>query len=300
MSTKNRKTRTAATDVTDSDRHLQAVPEQHAQQTAVTANDKVRAALADNPGATTAALAIAAGVGRSTAAKVLASWGRDGSAVRTAGDGPRNPDTWTLAVSDNAAPAGDATDTPTDVAASPDPSSGTDETGTRPDTTDTHAVPGDDPSNEPESTTGVPTDASDADGQQPSDEKIVKGSPAAPHGLGTDVDAATPPPDPATVAPVPDTNVESDEPASTTSTDKTRLPKGGLRAMVEEYLTEHPHEDFGPAKIGKELSRSGGAVNNALEKLVADGYAIKTCEAPKRFKINPDKVDVSPTTDSAG
>ena len=80
--------------------------------------------------------------------------------------------------------------------------------------------------------------------------------------------------------------------------DKDRLPKGGLRALVEEYLTEHPGESFGPAKIGKDLGRSGGAVNNALEKLVVDRYAIKTCEAPKRFAINPDKTDVSATSDN--
>ncbi len=81
--------------------------------------------------------------------------------------------------------------------------------------------------------------------------------------------------------------------------DKDRLPKGGLRAMVEEYLTEHHGESFGPATIGKDLSRSGGAVNNALEKLVTDGYAIKTCEAPKRFAINPDKTDVPSTINDA-
>jgi hypothetical protein len=69
--------------------------------------------------------------------------------------------------------------------------------------------------------------------------------------------------------------------------------------MVEEYLTEHPGESFGPAKIGKDLGRSGGAVNNACEKLVADGYAIKACEAPKRFAINPDKTDVLETGESA-
>ena len=68
---------------------------------------------------------------------------------------------------------------------------------------------------------------------------------------------------------------------------------------MEEYLTDHPDESFGPAKIGKDLSRSDGAVNNALEKLVADGYAVKTCEAPKRFAINPDKTDVPETAGDA-
>ena len=87
------------------------------------------------------------------------------------------------------------------------------------------------------------------------------------------------------------------ESTDTAPTDKDRLRKGGLRALVEEYLTTHPGESFGPAKIGKDLVRSGGAVNNALEKLVADGYAIKTCEAPKRFAIHPAKTDIPETAD---
>ncbi len=68
---------------------------------------------------------------------------------------------------------------------------------------------------------------------------------------------------------------------------------------MEEYLTEHPGEDFGPAKIGKNLGRSGSAVNNALEKLVTDGYAVRVCEAPKRFAINPDKTDIPNTNNDA-
>lgn len=297
MSTKNRKTRTAAADATDGDRHLQAVPDQDAQQTTLTADDKVRTALAENRGATTAALAIAAGVGRSTAAKILARWDRDGSALRTTGDGPRNPDTWTLAQPDNTTPGADATD----VAVSADPANGTDATDTQPDPTDTQAETDDGRSPQTDSSTGTPTDASDVDDHQKSNEKATEGGRAAPDGLGTDVDAATPAPGLAPLMLVPDTNVNGDALSpSTTSADMNRLPKGGLRAMVEEYLTEYPHESFGPAKIGKDLGRSGGAVNNALEKLVADGYAIKTCEAPKRFKINADKVDVPPTTGSAG
>lgn len=103
--------------------------------------------------------------------------------------------------------------------------------------------------------------------------------------------------DPEPVPAVPPAVAES---TGAAPTDKDRLPKGGLRAFVEEYLTDHPGHSFGPAKIGKDLARSGGAVNNALEKLVADGYAIKTCEAPKRFAINPDKTDVPDTAESTG
>jgi hypothetical protein len=74
-------------------------------------------ALAGLPGSTTAALAMAAGVGRSTAAKVLARWDLDGTAIRATGDGPRTPDTWTLAQPDYAAPAPDTIGMPKDTAA---------------------------------------------------------------------------------------------------------------------------------------------------------------------------------------
>jgi len=65
-----------------------------------------------------------------------------------------------------------------------------------------------------------------------------------------------------------------------------RLGKGALRGMVEDYLAEHPGGQFSPSAIGKALNRSSGAVNNALEKLVADGHAIQIQDRPKRFRIN--------------
>ncbi|WP_228708048.1 hypothetical protein [Amycolatopsis keratiniphila] len=301
MSRKNRNLRTTPTPdgAIDGDRHLHAVADAPGQRNAPTTEDKVREALTANPGATTAALAMAAGVGRSTAAKVLARWGRDGTATRTAGDGPRNPDTWALAL----------TDRDTDVPGTED---------TRPDTTTSDTADDTEAANEP---------ASDAD-TAPDDAAIVNTTamqetatgPAADctpestaadttsdedgSAISSDVDNDTSTlPDTA-----PETRADSEtatgpsaaeSPVDTDTAvkDKDRLPKGGLRALVEDYLAEHPGESFGPAKIGKDLGRSGGAVNNALEKLVADGYARKTCEAPKRFAIDPDKTDVSAPSD---
>ena len=302
MSRKNRKTRTAtATAATDDDRHLHAVADNPGQQNAPTTEDKVRAALTDNPGSTTATLAMAGGVGRSTAAKLLARWDRDGTAIRTAGDGPRNPDTWTLAPSTS-----DTDDAQTDTTghSTDQPTDDTDIDGTVEDPRTTEAATDAAPDSTAEDTTAAvpgPETGSDADDTTAD---TAGDTPAPPDGDGT-----IPPPDTAPVDPV-DGATEPEpssaaapvvsESADTAPTDKDRLPKGGLRALVEEYLTEHPGESFGPAKIGKELSRSGGAVNNALEKLVTDGYAIKTCEAPKRFAINPDKTDVPETTDGSG
>jgi hypothetical protein len=90
-------------------------------------------------------------------------------------------------------------------------------------------------------------------------------------------------------SPVPDSDVSTDcapaasEAATADAPKKARLPKGALYDMVLGFLQTHPGEEFGPAKIGAELVRSSGAVNNALEKLVTNGLATKTCEAPKRF-----------------
>ncbi len=312
MSHKNRNNHTVAADVTSNDRILRAVPENPDPQPASSTEDKVRSALADNPGSTTAALAIAAGVGRSTAAKILARWGRDGTTIRTTGDGPRNPDTWTLTPSESATTAEDTADTPTDATApsNADHASALDDEATiaATDAAGTQAETSSSPSTESTAAKGIPAEASSAE-DQATDEKVRGAGSAASDKVGAGVDVTSPSPRSTPVASVPDTTATASSPSAETAragtesavscpTDKDRLPKGGLRALVEEYLTEHPGEGFGPAQIGKELGRSGGAVNNALERLVVDGYAIKTCEAPKRFAINPDKTDVTPTPDA--
>ena len=67
-----------------------------------------------------------------------------------------------------------------------------------------------------------------------------------------------------------------------------RLKSGGLYGLVEDYLRDRPGQEFGPSQIGKDLNRSSGAVNNALEKMTSEGVAVKTQAAPKRFSIVPD------------
>lgn len=287
MPHKNRKVRSSV----GSGRHLHVAADTPGQQNAPNTEEKIRAALTDNPGSTSASLAETADLSRSTAAKILARWGRDGIAIRVAGTGPRNPDTWTLAAPDDTQP--DATATPSADGPHP-PANDTSEA------TDTAGSDG---------TTAVP---------EPADER-QSDHPEAPDDAATDTTdhQASPPSDADSTVPAPDTAASVDsanetEPpsadapadADTTTgpgrrTDKNRLPKGELRALVEEYLTARAGQSFGPAHIGKDLGRSGGAVNNACEKLVTDGYAIKTCEAPKRFAINPAKTDVPETTENA-
>lgn len=66
-----------------------------------------------------------------------------------------------------------------------------------------------------------------------------------------------------------------------------RLKPGALRQLAEDYLRMHPGEAFGPTHIGRDLGRSQGAVNNALEASTSAGTVVKTQAAPKRFAIAP-------------
>lgn len=61
--------------------------------------EKLWQALLDNPGGTAAALSAAAGIGRSTAPKILTRWENDGLVTRTAGiadGGSRPADRWSI------------------------------------------------------------------------------------------------------------------------------------------------------------------------------------------------------------
>lgn len=74
---------------------------------------------------------------------------------------------------------------------------------------------------------------------------------------------------------------QADQAESATSP---RLAKGGLRALVIDYLTAHPDEEMTAPAIGKSLGRSSGAVANALDTLVKSGQAELTCERPRKFR----------------
>ncbi|MBK0870222.1 hypothetical protein INP57_25760 [Saccharopolyspora sp. HNM0986] len=105
------------------------------------------------------------------------------------------------------------------------------------------------------------------------------------------------PPEPAEAltadAPADDDAGAAEEPESPASAGPSagrpeRLKSGGLYGLVEDYLRDRPGQEFGPSQIGKDLNRSSGAVNNALEKMAAEEVAVKTQAAPKRFSIAPD------------
>jgi DNA-binding MarR family transcriptional regulator len=210
------------------------------------AEDKLWAALHAHPAATTGDLAAHAGIGRSTAGKILAGWATEGSVTRASDPGPggrRAADTWRI------------TDTTQDqliAAVAPDHPEG-EITGVVPDAAVDIAGEGG---------SGEITASDPGPGEQPP-------TSTTPTGAAPPVDGAAP-------------------------GQSTRLGKGALRGMVEDYLTGRAGEELSPSVIGKALGRSSGAVSNALDKLVADGYAVQTQDKPKRFTA---KTVPEPATD---
>ncbi|WP_033433164.1 hypothetical protein [Saccharothrix syringae] len=82
-------------------------------------------------------------------------------------------------------------------------------------------------------------------------------------------------------------------PTGDVSADEYQEPRelrapGALRGMVEDHLREHPGEEFSPTAIGRALTRSAGAVHNAQEKLVENGYALHTSDKPKKYSLATD------------
>lgn len=306
--TRTRKTRTTATTATTTPT-LRAVPDQPASATVRTdTEDKLWAALHTNPNSTAADLSAAATIGKSTAQKILVKWEGDGSVARTAGiaeGGRRAADLWAIAdTAPDSTIDGGTNTSPTDDTAADD--------GTVPDTAPAEAVP-----DEPSTAPADPDLAATVDAS-PAEENLTESGNADSGDSATDdvqdtatttADAVAEDPQDTTADPVPATTEPADaEPASTeaagpavggtTPDDATetasdggnteRLAPGALRGMVEDWLRDHPGEQAGPTKIANDLGgKSSGAVSNALDKLVADGVAVKTQDKPRRFALAP-------------
>ena len=238
MSSTTRTDETATTDHGTA-HAVSAVPESTDPTGATTSRteteDKLWEALRVNPNSTAADLSTDAGIGRSTAAKILARWANEGSVTRTSGiaeGGRRAADLWSITDPDAPSTTSETADTEHVVDADENAATTPSDTGAR--TTDTDET----------------VAASDAPDEVTAD--------AGPTGEGK--------------------NTSEDGQQKIR-----RLPPGGLRGLVEDWLRDHPGEEFSPSVIGKALGRSSGAVANALDRLVADGYATQTCDKPKRF-----------------
>jgi len=70
---------------------------------------------------------------------------------------------------------------------------------------------------------------------------------------------------------------------------------GALRDLVEEHLRKFPGTAFTPHQVGKVLTRSAGAVANALDKLTALGTAQMITDKPRTYRLAP-----APAPDAAG
>ena len=62
---------------------------------------------------------------------------------------------------------------------------------------------------------------------------------------------------------------------------------GALRDLVEEHLRKFPDAAFTPHQVGKVLTRSAGAVANALDKLVSLGVAQMVTDKPRTYRLAP-------------
>jgi hypothetical protein len=278
--TRPRKTRTTAS-TTGTAPTLQSVPAQTvATKIRTDTEDKLWEALHANPNSTAADLSTGAKIGKSTAQKILVKWAADGSVTRTAGiaeGGRRAADLWAITDVDTTQVDPNSVHT----AATKD----TDTTDTTTDTThtepaapvvvpvvpDTPAI--DDATNDATDVEGdlfEPTDTTPTDTATDDAQDRVETEAA-------DLVEAEP-----VVAEV------SDPAADGAGAKKTRLAPGELRGMVEDYLRDHPGEQFGPTTIANALGgKSSGAVSNALDKLVEDGVAVKTQDEPRRFALTP-------------
>jgi hypothetical protein len=60
---------------------------------------------------------------------------------------------------------------------------------------------------------------------------------------------------------------------------------GALRDLVEEHLRKFPGTAFTPHQVGKVLTRSAGAVANALDKLTTLGTAQMVTDKPRTYQL---------------
>lgn len=253
------------------------------------------AALHARPG-TSAELALAAGIGRSTAAKILSRWAANGTATKTAtkatmGRG-RPSERWWLTdplLSDPAHPTDDTDPTAAagaaDLTATPTADTSSDTTADTPDAArddrrddndDLHVAAPRQPAHVAD-TASIPTspDLATPGGA------TLDGDSAGSRAAGSSVDAP----------PAADVTADQPAPRHRGLQPAARLKPGSLRGMVEDFLREHADQSHGPSQIGRALARSSGAVANALVTLDAAGTVVCTQDRPLRYALAPDVAD---------
>lgn len=252
-----------------SNRRLHAVPSPAPQGGLSPTKHAVITALAQHPHGqdTSAALAEQAQIGASTARRLLAELVEQGLVTRTPGTGKgpgRTPDQFHLAdqrADNTGTPAGSV---PLAVVPPPEPTeaqaltvSTDNEPDTRPAVPDGQAAE-------------APTAASEQDLDE--DPDLDPGAETAAAARETTQPTSAPTTAPASGTPPPG-----------------RLGKNALRGKVEQYLIEHPDQEFGPHALGQALGHSSGAITNVLAKLVQAGHARQTQTQPRRFTASTEQ-----------
>ncbi|MEV0598480.1 helix-turn-helix domain-containing protein [Streptomyces sp. NPDC050315] len=203
--------------------------------------------------ATVAELALAAGLGRSTTGKALATLEDHGLAVREPGGHRatgRVPDRWSLAQPDT--PAGPEADGVIDSLAG--------------DTT-----PDDSPALVEQPNTSAECSVPNEDTSEATTSENPPGDQHGPDEAGGS--ASTPAPEVADLT------------APARSSHKRRLEPGALRQMVLAHLEAHPGVAFTATRISRVIEKSSGAIANALQKLVHQQLVEQVTDRPRTFRL---------------
>jgi hypothetical protein len=250
----------------------------------------VLAALAADPaGASVAGVAARAGLGVPAARKALLGCEKDGTAARVKGSRPGIPDTWTLA-----APAAPGDQGPP----AEGPGAGSGDTG--PGATQAAPAPADDPAVDQQAEPGPapgPDPAVLADAAKAALALAHAADEAGRALAAGDLDAALAALDTARDQAAQGRRVIKAA-ASGRSTPGTR--PGALRELVEQHLRSFPDQAFTPHQVGKVLTRSAGAVANALDKLVSLGTAQMVTDKPRAYRLAPAAPEPAPGAAGAG
>ncbi len=252
-------------------RTLHAVPAPEPLSGLTGAPAAIYTALISNPGATATELAVAAGIGRSTAGKALTTLEEHGLAIREEGErtgARRTPDRWRCAQTEptDAEVSDETVDTSPNVPTATEPAS-TDESAN----TDATPVPVGEPETDAAAKAAAPGEA--------------------PHAPEVNDHTETPNPDDAPADPEPSkpTAEQHTHAAATTPVPvlapKTRLAPGALRQRVIDHLQAHPEEAFTATRISRVIERSSGAIANALAILARQGVAQQMSDKPRTYRL---------------
>ncbi|MGW7074659.1 hypothetical protein [Streptomyces sp. NPDC054866] len=244
---------------TDNTRTLHPVPDPEPLTGLTGAPAAIYTELVASPGTTGAQLALAAGLGRSTAGKALVTLEEHGLAIRTPGGhegARRTPDRW------DPAPIGACREQQTETEEDSEPhEDGADTEATVPTpaaVTITH------PSDIPQGVTpAAPAEADVADDAEDPDE-------------GEDAEAANA------------RAREAEHPVVRMAAPighRARLAPGGLRQMVIDHLQAHPAEAFTATRISRVIEKSSGAIANALVTLTRQGISEQVTERPRTYRL---------------